>query len=113
MWQTTDCVRRLSVKTCKMWRLFWKISWGWSCCAGRVGTKEIDFVAEKQGNKLYVQVCYLLGGESTIRREFGSLLEIRDNYPKLVLYQEGPFRGNYEGIPAVRIEDWLMGEDGI
>ena len=86
---------------------------GYKVCVGRVGTKEIDFVAEKQGNKLYVQVCYLLGGESTIRREFGSLLEIRDNYPKLVLYQEGPFRGNYEGSPAVRIEDWLMGEDGI
>ena len=86
---------------------------GYKVCVGRVGTREIDFVAEKQGNKLYLQVCYLLTGEATVQREFGSLLEIRDNYPKLVLYQEGSFRGNYEGIPAVRIEDWLLGENGF
>ena len=74
-------------------------------------TKEIDFVGEKQGDKLYVQVCYLLSDEATIQREFGSLLEVRDNYPKLVLYKEGSFRGNYEGIPAIRIEDWLAGKN--
>ncbi len=83
---------------------------GYKVCVGRVGTKEIDFVGEKQGDKLYVQVCYLLSDEVTIQREFGSLLEVRDNYPKIVLYQEGSFRGNYEGIPAMRIEDWLMDE---
>ena len=80
---------------------------GYKVCVGRVGRKEIDFVGEKQGDKLYVQVCYLLNDEATIQREFGSLLEVRDNYPKMVLYQEGSFRGNYEGIPAIRIEDWL------
>lgn len=85
---------------------------GYKVCVGRVGTKEIDFAGEKQGDKLYIQVCYLLNDESTIRREFGSLLEIRDNYPKIVLYQEGAFQGNYEGIPAVRIEDWLLGQEG-
>lgn len=81
--------------------------WPYKVCVGRVGRKEIDFVGEKQGDKLYVQVCYLLSDEATIQREFGSLLEVRDNYPKMVLYQEGSFRGNYEGIPAIRIEDWL------
>jgi len=81
---------------------------GYKVCVGRVGSKEIDFVGEKGGNKLYVQVCYLLNDESTIQREFGSLLEIRDNYPKLVLYKEGCFKGNYEGIPAVKLENWLM-----
>ena len=80
---------------------------GYKVCVGRVGAKEIDFVGEKQGDKLYVQVCYLFSDEATIQREFGSLLEVRDNYPKIVLYQEGSFRGNYEGIPAMRIEDWL------
>lgn len=80
---------------------------GYKVSVGRVGTKEIDFVAEKSDDKLYVQICYLLSDESTIQREFGSLLEIRDNYPKIVLYKEGYFRGNYEGIPAVKIEDWL------
>lgn len=84
---------------------------GYKVCVGRVGTKEIDFVGEKQDDKLYVQVCYLLNEETTIQREFGSLLEVRDNYPKIVLYQESSFRGNYEGIPAVRIEDWLLGKN--
>lgn len=83
---------------------------GYKVCVGRVGNKEIDFVGEKNGNKLYVQVCYLLNNETTILREFGSLLEIRDNYPKVVLYKEGFFKGNYEGIPAVKIDDWLSGE---
>lgn len=81
---------------------------GYHVCIGRVGAKEIDFIGEKDGSKLYIQVCYLLLDESTIRREFGSLLEIKDNYPKYVLYQESSFKGSYEGIPAVRLEDWLM-----
>lgn len=81
---------------------------GYHVCVGRVGAKEIDFIGEKDGSKLYIQVCYLLLDESTIRREFGSLLEIKDNYPKYVLYQESSFKGSYEGIPAVRLEDWLM-----
>jgi len=80
---------------------------GYKVCVGRVGEKEIDFVGEKAGDKLYIQVCYLLYEESTIDREFGSLLDVKDNYPKLVLYKESSFKGNYEGIPAVKIEDWL------
>lgn len=84
---------------------------GYTVSVGRVGAKEIDFIGEKNGEKLYVQVCYLLSEESTVNREFGSLLEIRDNYPKIVLYKDGSFKGSYEGIPAVRIEDWLMGKE--
>lgn len=82
---------------------------GYKVCVGRVGEKEIDFVGEKDGNKLYLQVCYLLNEESTIQREFGSLLDVKDNYPKLVLCKEGSFKGNYEGIPAMKVEDWLLG----
>jgi len=81
---------------------------GYKVCVGRVGEMEIDFVGEKDGDKLYVQVCYKLDCESTIVREFGSLLEVKDNYPKLVLYKEGSFKGNYEGIPAMMVDDWLM-----
>jgi len=81
---------------------------GYKVCIGRVGEREIDFVGEKVGHKLYLQVCYLLNEESTIEREFGSLLDVKDNYPKFVLYKEGSFKGNYEGIPAVKVEDWLM-----
>jgi len=82
---------------------------GYKVCVGRVGEREVDFVGEKDGNKLYLQVCYLLNSESTIEREFGSLLEVKDNYPKFVLFKDGSFKGNFEGIPAVKVEDWLMG----
>lgn len=86
---------------------------GYKVCVGRVGDKEIDFVGEKDGDKLYVQVCYLLNAESTIQREFGSLLEIKNNFPKIVLYKEGSFKGKYEGIPAIDVQDWLMGKNGV
>ena len=86
---------------------------GYKVCVGRVGTKEIDFVGEKIGDKLYVQVCYLLNEESTIQREFGSLLEIRDNYPKIILYKKGFFKGNYEGISVIKIENWLTEKNRI
>ena len=82
---------------------------GFKVSVGRIGEKEVDFVAEKSGDKLYVQVCYFLNKESTVNREFASLLEIKDNFPKYVLYKESSFIGAYEGIPAVRVEDWLMG----
>lgn len=82
---------------------------GYKVCVGRVGDKDIDFVGEKDGNKLYLQVCYLLNEEPTIQQEFGSLLDVKDNYPKLVLCKEGSFQGNYEGIPAMKVEDWLLG----
>lgn len=81
---------------------------GYRVTVGRVGEREIDFVAEKDGEKRYYQVCYLLNDEKTIEREFQSLLEIHDNYPKVVLYKESTFKGNYEGIPAIKIEDWLL-----
>ena len=81
---------------------------GYKVSVGRVGEKEVDFVGEKNGDKLYIQVCYLLNEETTVNREFASLLEIKDNHPKYVLYKEGSFQGKYEGIPAVKIEDWLV-----
>ncbi|MCL2359296.1 ATP-binding protein [Candidatus Bathycorpusculum sp.] len=81
---------------------------GYDIKVGRSGAKEIDFVCEKDNEKFYVQVCYILNKEKTIQREFVSLLNIKDNYPKIVLYKESSFKGNYEGIPAVDIEKWLL-----
>jgi len=54
---------------------------------------------------------YSLNDKVTIQRKFGSLLEVRDNYPKIVLYKEGSFRGNYEGIPAIKMEYWLIDQN--
>lgn len=74
--------------------------------------KEIDFVCERDGEKLYVQVCYILSDEKTIEREFSSLLHVRDNYPKVVLYKESSFKGNYEGILVMNVEKWLLEKVG-
>ena len=52
---------------------------------GKTGNKEIDFVCDKRGEKLYVQVTYLLASDETIQREFGAYDNIRDNYPKYVV----------------------------
>jgi predicted AAA+ superfamily ATPase len=82
---------------------------GYDVKVGRIsGDKEIDFVCEKDNEKLYVQVCYILNEEKTIKREFTSLLNVKDNYPKIVLYKESSFKGNYEGIPTMDIEKWLL-----
>jgi len=53
--------------------------------AGKSDTQEIDFIAEKQGKKIYVQVAYKLESEETVDREFSSLLKIKDQYPKYVV----------------------------
>jgi uncharacterized protein len=76
---------------------------------GMAGSKEIDFVAEKKGRKLYVQVCYLLAGEETIAREFNVLEEVRDNYPKYVLSMDKVDRSR-NGIINRNIVDFLMEE---
>ncbi|MDR3220370.1 MAG: ATP-binding protein [Dysgonamonadaceae bacterium] len=74
---------------------------------GQVGNLEIDFVAERGGEKLYVQVCYLLQDEKTIEREFSNLLKINDNYPKIVVSMD-EFSGNtYEGIAHIHIRKFL------
>jgi uncharacterized protein len=52
---------------------------------GRIGTLEVDFIAERSGEKLYIQVTYLLASPETVEREFVPLEKIHDNYRKLVL----------------------------
>ncbi|MBT9132665.1 MAG: hypothetical protein DDT33_01192 [Firmicutes bacterium] len=58
---------------------------GYRVTVGKSAAKEIDFVCEKQGQKLYVQVSYLLASPETIDREFGAYDSIRDNFPKYVV----------------------------
>jgi predicted AAA+ superfamily ATPase len=74
---------------------------------GTVGSNEIDFVARRKGELLYVQVSYLLHDETTIAREFGNLEKIKDNYPKMVVSMDD-FRGDsYKGIQHIRLKDFL------
>ena len=74
---------------------------------GRTGDKEIDFVCNKQGEKLYIQVCYLLASEETVKREFGAYGSIRDNYPKYVVSLD-EFDMSRDGIKHRNIRDFLL-----
>jgi predicted AAA+ superfamily ATPase len=76
---------------------------------GKSGDKEIDFMAEKNGERIYVQVAYQLGDENTIRREFGNLMDIPDNYPKYVVtMDEIQPRNTYKGIQQIHLKEFLV-----
>ena len=74
---------------------------------GRTGDKEIDFVCDKRGEKLYVQVAYLLASEETVVREFGAYDHIRDNFPKYVVSMD-EFDMSQNGIKHRNIRDFLL-----
>ena len=81
---------------------------GYKISIGILGTKEIDFIAEKNGEKKYIQVAQSIQEEQTIKREFGNLLAIKDNYPKIVITMD-PFSGNtVEGIEIIALETFLL-----
>ena len=77
---------------------------------GRTGDKEIDFVCDKRGEKLYVQVAYLLASDETVQREFGAYDNIRDNYPKYVVSLD-EFDMSRNGIKHRNIRDFLLAEE--
>ena len=74
------------------------------------GDKEIDFVCDKQGDKLYVQVSYLLASDETVNREFGAYNNIRDNFPKYVVSLD-EFDMSRNGIKHRNIRDFLLAEE--
>lgn len=81
---------------------------GYRVNVGINGVQEIDFVCTKNSEKLYIQVALRLDSEKTMEREFGNLLKIGDNYPKIVI-TEDEFSGNtYEGIGHYTIRRFLM-----
>ena len=80
---------------------------GYAVSVGEVGAKEVDFVAEKGNEKLYVQVAYLMPTEEIRQREFSSLMKIQDNYPKYVLsMDEVDF--SREGIRHCPVDEFLL-----
>lgn len=84
---------------------------GYDVYIGKMNDKEIDFVATKQNNKIYVQVTQEIKSEKTQKREYDQLLEIRDNYPKYVVMANDFADGNYEGIKTMNIIDFLLSKD--
>ena len=84
---------------------------GYSVYIGKTDDGEIDFVAARQNEKLYVQVTQGIGSGKTEKREYNRLLEIRDNYPKYVLRADEFAGGNHEGIRMMHIADFLLSSE--
>lgn len=85
---------------------------GFDVTVGILRIGEIDFVASKGDKRIYIQVAYLLASEETVKREFGNLAAIKDNYPKYVVTLDsvcGSF-SEYPGINHVNLRDFLKSE---
>lgn len=83
---------------------------GYTVYIGKTSDGEVDFVAARQNEKLYVQVTQRIESEKTEKREYERLLEIRDNYPKYVLRTDAFAGGNYEGIITMHVADFLLSD---
>lgn len=81
---------------------------GYSVNIGKTHDGEIDFIAQRQSEKIYVQVTKEISSQETEQREYSRLLEIRDNYPKYLLTTDSFAGGNYEGIKTMHIADFLL-----
>lgn len=81
---------------------------GYNVYVGKLYHNEIDFVAEKQGEKVYVQVAYKLENEQTVNREFGNLLSINDQYPKYVVTMDELWKDSIDGVKHLYIADFLL-----
>lgn len=84
---------------------------GYDVCIGEYKDKEIDFVATKQNEKIYVQVTQEIKSEKTQKREYEQLLEIKDNYPKYMVLTDDFAGGNYQGIKTMHITDFLLSKE--
>ena len=82
---------------------------GYTVTVGKAGEKEVDFVCDRRGEKLYIQVTYLLASEETIAREFGVYDSIRDNFPKYVVSMD-ELDLSRSGIKHRNIRDFLLAE---
>lgn len=84
---------------------------GYDVYIGKTPKGEIDFIANKQNEKIYAQVTQEIRSEETQHREYDRLLDIHDNYPKYVLRTDDFAQGNYQGIKTMHIADFLLSKD--
>ena len=84
---------------------------GYTVNIGKTADGEIDFVATRQNEKIYVQVTERTTSEKAERREYDRLLNIRDNYPKYVLRTDDFVGGNFEGIKTMHVADFLLSDE--
>lgn len=80
---------------------------GYEVKVGTMMSEEVDFVCTRNGETLYVQVSSELSQQKTIEQEFGNLLKIKDNYPKIVVSGERHFENSYQGIRHIYVKDFL------
>ena len=81
---------------------------GYNAYVGKLGEREVDFIAENAGEKVYIQVAYSVASKETMSREVNSLLEIRDAYPKYVVSMDALSGGNKDGIRFIYLADFLL-----
>ena len=84
---------------------------GYEVCIGKTPHGEIDFIATRQNDKLYVQITKEIRSEKTEKREYDRLLEIKDNYPKYLLRTDDFAGGNYQGIKTMHVADFLLSKE--
>lgn len=87
------------------------LSRGYKIYVGKLDTREIDFIAEKYGEKIYIQVCLEFTTEDTYNREFSPLKDIKDNYPKYVVSMDSNPNRNDEGVIGISLKDFLLKEN--
>jgi len=78
---------------------------------GKFDNREIDFVAERKNQKIYIQVAYKLESQQTIDREFSALIALSDHYPKYVVTMDDFFKDTIEGVKHMHISDFLLSTD--
>ncbi len=84
---------------------------GYEVCIGKTQNGEIDFIATRQGDKIYIQITREINSEKTEKREYDRLLEINDQYPKYLLRTDEFSGGNYQGIKTMHIADFLLSDE--
>lgn len=82
-------------------------SLGFSILVGKQNEKEIDFIGERQGEKIYIQVALRISEKHTMEREFGNLMAIKDNYPKYVITLDDYTGTSFEGILHIPLRRFL------
>jgi predicted AAA+ superfamily ATPase len=84
---------------------------GYDVMIGQLPDGEVDFIAVKQENKIYVQIAERIDYDKTEKREYDRLLAIKDNYPKYVLRTDEFAGDNYQGIKSMHVADFLLSGD--
>jgi len=86
---------------------------GYEVKTGWNANKEIDFVAIKDNETIYIQVALILDSEKTIEREFGNLLAINDNYPKFVISTDPKYTNTLQGVKHANLRQFLLNENAL